>query len=31
MKKEKCEMYIKIYVRGTYCAFVHNSKFVKVG
>jgi len=31
MKKEKCETYIKIYLGGTNCAFVDNSKFVKVG
>ena len=30
MKKGKRETYIKIYLGGTYCAFVHNSKFVKV-
>jgi hypothetical protein len=31
MKREKCEANIKIYLRGTYCAFVPNNKFVKVG
>jgi hypothetical protein len=31
MRKEKCETYIKVYLGGTKCAFVHNRKFVTVG
>jgi hypothetical protein len=31
MKKEKCETYIKMYVGGTDCTVVHNSKFVRGG